>query len=235
MEQQGEYVIPAAQQRVWEALNDEDVLARCIPGCQSMVREDPQHFSARVKAKVGPVSAVFEVGLELVDVQAPHGYRINGSVKGGPAGFGKGGATVRLEPVDLQQTRLTYAVDASIGGKLAQVGSRLIDAATRKMADEFFAAFSAQVGLETAETETMDGMESAADPHSVASPTVADPSVVTPWTIVPADPEPAGQSGAVLDRDSADATAANRYESSGQWPIWVIVVVVFVLAMVLAF
>ncbi len=204
MEQQGEYLIPAPQSAVWAALNDPDVLARCIPGCQTMVREDDTHFSAKVKAKVGPVSATFDVGLELSDIAAPDSYRIIGNVKGGPAGFGKGGATVRLETVQDAQTgaprtRLIYDIDASIGGKLAQVGSRLIDAATRKMADEFFTAFSAQIGVPDAD----DGP---------ANQAVADG----------ADGSPASVAG------------TSRYETGGQWKVWAVVIVIFVLAMVLS-
>lgn len=204
MEQQGEYLIPAPQSAVWAALNDPEVLARCIPGCQTMVREDDTHFSAKVKAKVGPVSATFDVGLELQDVAAPDSYRIIGNVKGGPAGFGKGGATVRLGTIHAAQTgaahtRLTYHIDASIGGKLAQVGSRLIDAATRKMADEFFTAFSAQVGVS-------DPVDSSAD-QVVAGGAVDAPS-------------------------SVDGAA--RYETGGQWKVWAVVIVIFVLAMVLS-
>ena len=205
MEQQGEYLIPAPQSAVWAALNDPEVLARCIPGCQTMVREDDTHFSAKVKAKVGPVSATFDVGLELQDVAAPDSYRISGNVKGGPAGFGKGGATVRLETIraaqtgGASQTRLTYDIDASIGGKLAQVGSRLIDAATRKMADEFFTAFSAQIGVSSA----------------VGSMAAQAPE-------------------AGSDRSLASVDAASRYQTGGQWKIWSVVIVIFVLAMVLA-
>ncbi len=205
MEQQGEYLIPAPQSAVWAALNDPEVLARCIPGCQTMVREDDTHFSAKVKAKVGPVSATFDVGLELQDVAAPDSYRISGNVKGGPAGFGKGGATVRLETIraaqtgGASQTRLTYDIDASIGGKLAQVGSRLIDAATRKMADEFFTAFRAQIGVSSA----------------VGSMAAQAPE-------------------AGSDRSLASVDAASRYETGGQWKIWSVVIVIFVLAMVLA-
>lgn len=205
MEQQGEYLIPAPQSAVWAALNDPEVLARCIPGCQTMVREDDTHFSAKVKAKVGPVSATFDVGLELQDVTAPDSYRISGNVKGGPAGFGKGGATVRLETIraaqtgGASQTRLTYDIDASIGGKLAQVGSRLIDAATRKMADEFFTAFRAQIGVSSA----------------VGSMAAQAPE-------------------AGSDRSLASVDAASRYETGGQWKIWSVVIVIFVLAMVLA-
>ena len=192
MEQQGEYLIPAPQSAVWAALNDADVLARCIPGCQTMVREDDTHFSAKVKAKVGPVSATFDVGLELQDVVAPDSYRISGNVKGGPAGFGKGGATVRLEAKGATLTRLTYDIDASIGGKLAQVGSRLIDAATRKMADEFFTALRAQIGV----------------------------------------PEPVN--AAIDDAGSQAVEGTSRYETGGQWKVWAVVIVIFVLAMVLS-
>ncbi|MCP5180746.1 MAG: carbon monoxide dehydrogenase subunit G [Pseudomonadales bacterium] len=141
MEQQGEYLIPAPKARVWAALNDPQVLAGCIQGCQEMQRLDDSHFDARVKARVGPVSATFDVALELQDVRAPDSYRIVGNVKGGAAGFARGEAVVKLDAAEADGTRLTYTVEAAIGGKLAQVGSRLIDAATRKMADEFFAQF----------------------------------------------------------------------------------------------
>lgn len=205
MDQQGEYRIPATQADVWRALNDPAVLARCIPGCQSMERTDDTHFSARVKAKVGPVSATFEVLLELADVQAPSSYRIDGHVKGGPAGFGKGGARIQLEAVSAAETRLTYQVEASIGGKLAQVGSRLIDAATRKMADEFFQAFCNEVG------------------QPVAGPAVATAAVegaATPATDVAVE--------AIMD------VPEKRFESSDQWKIWAVVFGLFVIAMLLA-
>jgi uncharacterized protein len=172
VDQQGEYIVPAAQADVWLALNDPEVLARCIPGCLNMTRDDPAHFSARVKAKVGPVSATFDVALELQDVHAPDSYRIDGQVKGGPAGFGRGGATVRLTSLAPLQTRLLYEVQASIGGKLAQVGSRLIDSATRKMADEFFANFSAIVGgtaAADATTSTLSGDSAETSPGETPS------------------------------------------------------------------
>ena len=209
MEQQGEYLIPATQSAVWAALNDPEILSRCIPGCQTMVREDDTHFSAKVKAKVGPVSATFDVGLELQDIAPPDSYRISGNVKGGPAGFGKGGATVRLETIRVAQTgaavtRLTYDIDASIGGKLAQVGSRLIDAATRKMADEFFTAFSMQIGA----SDPVDELATQAIAHRAA------------------------EGGS--DGSPASVGRTSRYETGGQWKVWVVVIVIFVLAMVLA-
>lgn len=147
MEQTGEYRIQAALQTVWAGLNDPEVLARCIDGCQSMEKLGDDRFQTSVKAKVGPVSATFQAVLELADVQAPSSYTIHADVKGGAAGFGKGTAAVALRPVegDAGATLLRYQVKANVGGKLAQVGSRLIDGAARKMADDFFAAFGEEV------------------------------------------------------------------------------------------
>ena len=144
MEQAGEYRIAAVRELVWQGLNDPDVLARCIDGCQSMDKLADDRFDAAVKAKIGPVSALFKAQLSLEDVAAPTSYTINANVKGGPAGFGKGKAEVNLE-ADGADTVLRYAVKASVGGKLAQVGSRLIDGAARKMADDFFLAFGREV------------------------------------------------------------------------------------------
>ena len=151
MKQAGSYRIAADRQAVWEALNDPGVLADCIAGCQSMEQTADNAFAAKVKAKVGPVSAAFDVVLNLVDVNAPVSYAIEGSLKGGAAGFGKGRADVSLteENGDGDEgvvTVLGYEVEANVGGKLAQVGARLIDAAARKMADDFFSAFSNKLG-----------------------------------------------------------------------------------------
>jgi carbon monoxide dehydrogenase subunit G len=144
VEQIGEYRIAAVRELVWQGLNDPDVLARCIDGCQSMEKIADDRFDASVKAKIGPVSALFKAELSLENVTAPAGYTINANVKGGPAGFGKGKAEVNLQ-ADGADTVLRYTVKASVGGKLAQVGSRLIDGAARKMADDFFLAFGREV------------------------------------------------------------------------------------------
>ena len=144
MEQTGEYRIAAAIDDVWHGLNDPDVLARCIDGCQTMERQSDDAFGAAIKAKVGPVSATFQAVLRLTNVEAPSSYTIEANVKGGAAGFGKGTADVALREDD-GATLLSYQVKANVGGKLAQVGSRLIDAAARKMADDFFAAFGEEV------------------------------------------------------------------------------------------
>ncbi len=141
MEQNGEYLIAASREDVWSALNDPDVLGACIPGCEEIERVDDEHFDAKVKAKIGPVSAKFQVAIALANLNPPASYSLEGNVKGGAAGFGKGTADVTLAEVEAG-TQLTYAVKASVGGKLAQVGSRLVDGAARKMADDFFSAFT---------------------------------------------------------------------------------------------
>jgi carbon monoxide dehydrogenase subunit G len=145
VEQSGEYRITADRATVWAALNDPQVLARCIDGCQTMTQPEPGRFDAKVKARVGPVSATFDAQLTLEDVVPSEGYTIKANVKGGPAGFARGTARVGLADAGAD-TVLNYRVDASIGGKLAQVGSRLIDGAARKMADDFFARFRSEVG-----------------------------------------------------------------------------------------
>ena len=140
MQQTGEYRIAAAREKVWLALNDPEVLAQCIEGCQSMTKVAEDAYTTSIKAKVGPVSATFNADLNLSDLNPPSSYTLNGSVKGGAAGFGKGAAHVSLVE-DGSATILRYQVDANVGGKLAQVGSRLIDGAARKMADDFFRKF----------------------------------------------------------------------------------------------
>ncbi|MBL6814443.1 MAG: carbon monoxide dehydrogenase subunit G [Pseudomonadales bacterium] len=145
MQQQGEHTINTDLESVWRALNDPAMLKASIPGCESFEQIDAENLKASVRAKVGPVNAVFQVTLALSNVQAPNSYRLNGEVKGG-AGVAKGYADVNLEPLPANlngaATRLVYQVEASVGGKLAQIGSRLIDGAAKKMADDFFASFS---------------------------------------------------------------------------------------------
>jgi len=141
MDMTGETLIPAPREAVWRALNDPEILRQSIPGCETIEKTTDTSFTAKVVAKVGPVRATFTGQVELTDLDPPNGYRISGEGKGGPAGFAKGGATVKLtdEPGG---TKLAYTVDAQIGGKLAQIGSRLIDATARSMAQDFFGRFS---------------------------------------------------------------------------------------------
>lgn len=141
MEMTGEYVIPVPRAVVWAALNDVEVLRAAIPGCDTINRLSDTEIEATVTAKVGPVKASFKGMVTLSDLDPPNGYTIRGEGKGGVAGFAKGGAKVRLAEVP-EGTRLSYDVDATVGGKLAQIGARLIDSTAKKLADEFFATFS---------------------------------------------------------------------------------------------
>ena len=145
MEQTGEYRIPAPIEAVWSALNDAEVLCACIDGCESLTKIDDEHFEASVKLKLGPVRAAFKANIELVNLNPPQSYTLNLDVKGGAAGFGRGTADVELCDTG-DGTRLNYDVHASVGGKLAQIGSRLIDATARKMADSFFNRFAQSFG-----------------------------------------------------------------------------------------
>jgi carbon monoxide dehydrogenase subunit G len=145
MDLTGDYRIPAPRATVWAALNDPEVLKACIPNCEELTKNSDTEFVAKVVAKIGPVKASFGGKVTLSDIDAPNGYTISGEGQGGAAGFAKGGAKVRLESVDGgAATILHYAADAQIGGKLAQIGSRLVEGSARKLADEFFAAFAAQ-------------------------------------------------------------------------------------------
>ena len=141
MEMTGEQLIALPQQATWDALNDTAVLMACIPGCDSIDKQSDNEYVLTMTAKVGPVSAKFKGKMTLTDVQAPDSYRLQFEGQGGVAGFAKGEARVILTP-EADGTRLTYSVKASIGGKLAQVGARLIDGVAKKMAEQFFIAFN---------------------------------------------------------------------------------------------
>jgi carbon monoxide dehydrogenase subunit G len=145
MKMTGEVMLPADRQTVWTKLNDPEVLKACIPGCQSIERTGENGFAATAKIKVGPVSATFKGSLTLSDLDPPNSYKISGQGEGGVAGFAKGGAAVKLSDVAGGATNLTYDVEANVGGKLAQLGSRLIDGVAKKMADQFFRRFAEAV------------------------------------------------------------------------------------------
>ncbi len=136
--------LPASRETVWQKLNDPATLQASIPGCQSLEGSMDDGFQAVVKLKVGPVSATFKGRVTLADLDPPNGYRIAGEGEGGVAGFAKGGASVRLEEIP-EGTRLTYDVEANVGGKIAQLGARLINGVAKKLADEFFARFAEAV------------------------------------------------------------------------------------------
>lgn len=143
MDMNGSYDITAPREAVWAALNDVEVLKACIPGCESITKHSDTELEATVSAKVGPVKAKFTGVVTLSDMDPPNGYTISGEGKGGAAGFAKGGAKVSLVEAGAGTT-LSYEVKANVGGKLAQIGSRLINSTAKKMADQFFSKFSAE-------------------------------------------------------------------------------------------
>ncbi len=161
MDMTGEYRIPAPRQKVWDMLNDADVLRACIPGCEMLEEsDDGDGYTARVTTKIGPVKATFNGAVTLSNIDAPNGYTIAGEGKGGVAGFAAGSADVALAE-DGDATVLTYTANAKVGGKLAQMGSRLIDTTARKLADKFFADFARRAGGDAppeAEDESADDL-----------------------------------------------------------------------------
>ena len=178
MELNGERTIPASIDATWTALNDPETLKACIAGCETLERVGDDGFVAVVAMKIGPVSARFKGNLKLTNVQAPTGYTINFDGQGGVAGFGRGSADVRLAAESAVSTRLSYAARAQVGGKMAQIGSRLIDATAAKITDDFFKAFEAQ-------------LQARAPAGAALAPTGALPPL-------PREREPAGTIGWVL-------------------------------------
>lgn len=144
MEIKGEYRIAAGRRMVWDALNDPLVLQKCIPGCESLERAADNEYHGRIAAAIGPVRAKFDTRIKLENLDPPQGYTLTGESKAGAAGFGRGSADVRLAEEE-GATLLTYTADFQVGGKLAQVGSRLVAGTTRKIADDFFGCFAAEL------------------------------------------------------------------------------------------
>lgn len=164
MDMNGEQLIEASPETVWDALNDPDILARCITGCDSLSSSGENTFEAVVTSKIGPVKATFKGSVQLSEIDRPNGYVISGEGKGGPAGFAKGGARISLTPKGTS-TRLTYTVEAKVGGKIAQIGSKLVDMAAKKMAEEFFTKFCEIV------TNDSLGDRNSENPSHIDSPT----------------------------------------------------------------
>jgi carbon monoxide dehydrogenase subunit G len=185
MDMTGERRIPAPRQTVWEALNNPEVLKASIPGCESLEKLDDDQMKATAAVKVGPISARFTGKVHLTDIDPPNGYRISGEGQGGVAGFAKGGANVALTD-DGADTLLSYQVNAQVGGKLAQLGGRLIDATAKQMAEAFFDRFSRQVQAMSSVTgDAADGQTRA---ESVALATSAEPPDVSVWGMIPREP-----------------------------------------------
>jgi carbon monoxide dehydrogenase subunit G len=171
MEMSGEERIPASQADTWAALNDPEILKACVPGCEAIELQSENEYQVLMVARVGPVSAKFKGKLALSDLNPPHSYAIAFEGQGGAAGFGKGAARVQLAP-DGDGTTLSYQVQASVGGKLAQIGSRLVDAAARKIATDFFAAFNEKVAA-------LHGAPAMAPEEHLPEPVPRDPDLPT--------------------------------------------------------
>jgi carbon monoxide dehydrogenase subunit G len=175
MDMKDSRVINAPQEKVWVALNDPAMLKQCIIGCDSLEATEPGKFAAAMSVKVGPVSAKFKGKLQLEDVQPPKSYKLKFEGQGGPAGFANGTATVSLSAESPTSTRLDYVANAMIGGKLAQIGSRLVDAAARKIADDFFSKFDALVAEPVVEAVA------ASVPDATAPVVAASKAAVSIW------------------------------------------------------
>lgn len=183
MEMSGEYRIPAPREKVWLALNDPEILKQAIPGCEELTKNSENELEAKVTAKVGPVKAKFGGNVRLENINAPVSYSIVGEGKGGAAGFAKGGADVHLKE-DGSDTILTYTAKAEVGGKLAQIGSRLIQGTAKKMADDFFGTFSRIVGEGHAATAAAAPAGPVGEPAAAATAEPAPAPAAPPAGVV---------------------------------------------------
>ncbi|MGZ6007890.1 MAG: CoxG family protein [Rhizomicrobium sp.] len=165
----GRYVIAAAPQKVWEGLNDPTILKTCIPGCEQLDKTSPTDFVATARLKIGPLSATFKGKVSLSELDPPHRCRLSGEGQGGVAGFAKGDAEVVLTP-EGSGTVLSYTAKASVGGKLAQIGQRLIDGAAKQIADDFFKRFAATLELPTLSPDPEVEAVPAKPPQTVVEP-----------------------------------------------------------------
>ncbi|MCC6946343.1 MAG: carbon monoxide dehydrogenase subunit G [Bradyrhizobiaceae bacterium] len=144
LEMTGEYVLPRSRETVYAALNDPEMLKKCIPGCEDLQKQSDNEFAAVVRMELGPVKARFKGKVRLEDLDPPNGYRIVGEGEGGVAGFAKGGASVNLTEIP-EGTKLVYKAEANVGGKIAQLGQRLLAGSAKKIADKFFANFTSEL------------------------------------------------------------------------------------------
>ena len=181
MEMSGEQRIPATQAETWAALNDPEMLKACVPGCESIERVAENEYQVLMVARIGPVSAKFKGKLALADIDPPNAYSLAFEGQGGAAGFGKGSARVQLEP-DGEGTLLRYQANANVGGKLAQIGSRLVDSAARKISQDFFAAFNEKVAAlhapDAAHPPAGDVHHADPVPRDADLPTVSNASLI---------------------------------------------------------
>jgi uncharacterized protein len=233
MDMTGEYIIPAPRQKVWDALNDTEILKQAIPGCETITKHSDTEMSATVRAKVGPVSARFGGKVTISDRDPPNGYKIMGEGTGGPAGFAKGGATVKLTD-DGDGTKLSYVVEANVGGKLAQIGSRLIDATARQMAENFFSKFAQLVVSSSAAAAAPATTAPAAAP---AATPIADAGAAAeaPPVTVAVVPPPPGSSIEMPPESRVPPPGAPSSSGRVSPGIWVTALAIVVIALLYFF
>ena len=184
MDISGNYLLPCSQQRAWDALNDPELLKRCLKGCEALAKTAEAEFAGTVATRIGPVAARFTGKMVQSEIDIPRACRMNFEGQGGVAGFARGSANVTLEPED-GGTRLAYVADTQIGGKLAQMGARLVEGTARSMADDFFGKFAAAVAEPVDAAETTPG--SAPETPTMVPPKAADaptaPATTRSWLL----------------------------------------------------
>ena len=231
MKMNGEFRVPTDRETVWRALNDPAVLKECLPGCQEIEKTSDTEMTATLVIKVGPVKATFKGGVTLSDLDPPNGYTLSGQGQGGTAGFASGEAKVSLVEED-GATVVQYDVDAKVGGKLAQIGSRLIDSTAKKLAKQFFDSLAEKLG-------GGEESEPAAEPPPETE-AVAPPESAPPPDSAPASPEPDASSADVASEDAPAADAGPplpRAEQRKGLPTvaWAAAVVVVAVVLILVF
>ncbi|MBO6838105.1 MAG: carbon monoxide dehydrogenase subunit G [Alphaproteobacteria bacterium] len=238
MDMQGEYRIPASRETVWDALNDPEVLKACIAGCESLERTEDGGFEATVKAKVGPVKATFKGAVRLENVNPPESYTIVGEGKGGAAGFAKGGADVKLTE-DEGETILNYTVNAQVGGKLAQIGARLVDSTAKKYATDFFEKFVEIVNeREAAGKEAVVTEDDSPAPSPQLEAEQAPPPPEAPASESTDDtPQPTmTETRDDIARAAIDAVDATKAKRKGMSPFqWILLLVAILAGLTLLF
>ena len=249
MKMNGEFRVPTDRETVWRALNDPEVLKQCLPGCQVIEKTSETEMTATLVIKVGPVKATFAGGVTLSDLDPPNGYTISGQGQGGAAGFASGEAKVKLVEED-GATVVQYDVDAKVGGKLAQIGSRLIDSTAKKLSKQFFDSLAEKLGGgEEAEAEKAEAEEAEAEDAAAAEPEPAAPAQPeppadsappSPEPVAPPSPEPAA-TPADDAAESAPAEAAGpplapaARRKGLATAAWVAAVVVVAVVLILVF